>query len=812
MHNKRSLKRTPFAALFTVICLAIIVLITVAQSLLFFINFRTMSYKQIETTVRENASHLQNTVLAKFREWSELIQHTAFGVAPFMAQEPVDKLAIESIFKQVVAAQSDMWLLLCTNNQVWNEPGGYAVFSDGEPRAPTWNNTARLWFIGAKANPGKTVYADPYISANTGILNIAVSTSVYDEKQQDLGVISGSISVDFLETMLENTTAMPEHQTFILNKQGQFITHPDKNMVLQKNFFAESKLEPYRDQILSAPSFSNIDTNFFIYSLAIPNVDWILVSTIPTSVVFTGVNKFLFQMIGINAALIAIVVTMSTILIRILRHERNENAAMKDNLKVGFFLMDKNYTIQGQYSQALEHILSVADLKGKNFISLLAASLTEPETDTLKDYFNMVFNRSFYQELLDDINPIQELPYISVETREEKILSCGFTPVNREHNKVLILGNILDSTVEKTLKKQLAAEETKRQEEMHFLFEIIQVEHQVLKDFIDDAEYEFDKIDAILNGQVVSFKDAVVDIYQSTHAIKSNALILGLQTFGEQVHELESKIKGLRGQKVILQEDMLRLTEGIENIKGEKKRLIGIIHKIQSFRTDEKQNPHEYVLIESLTRACNKMAADLHKKVRLEAGEIDIQTIENGPRRIIKEVLMQLIRNAVYHGIESRDERREQGKDETGIISLSIKRKEGMIYIQLKDDGKGINFDTIRKKAEELHIIPNGQEENDKDFLLQTLFEPGFSTAETEGIHAGRGIGLNLVQARIQELQGTIKVDSEYRKGTVFTIFIPFLPPPPPPPRLRAKDRSLKNYLCFFGFIPYYIATRKNKE
>jgi methyl-accepting chemotaxis protein len=280
-------------------------------SFIFFINLRSIAYREIETNTRSTIEQVRNGVIAKFNGWSGLIQYTAFGVAPLMAQESVDTQTIESIFKQVVDSQSDVWLLYCTNNQVWNEPGGYAVFSDGELRAPTWNNTTRSWFTGAKANPGKIVYADPYIAANSGMLTIAVSTNVYDNTRRDVGVISGNISVNFLTAMLDSTTSLPEQQMFFLNKQGQFITNPDTAAVLTKDFFTESKLERYQDQVLSSPSFSHIDQEVFIYSVVIPDVDWILISTIPTSEIFAETNTLLFKMILITLGLLLVATIIS---------------------------------------------------------------------------------------------------------------------------------------------------------------------------------------------------------------------------------------------------------------------------------------------------------------------------------------------------------------------------------------------------------------------------------------------------------------------------------------------------------------------
>jgi chemotaxis protein histidine kinase CheA len=129
------------------------------------------------------------------------------------------------------------------------------------------------------------------------------------------------------------------------------------------------------------------------------------------------------------------------------------------------------------------------------------------------------------------------------------------------------------------------------------------------------------------------------------------------------------------------------------------------------------------------------------------------------------------------------------GKDETGVIRLSIQRQaetttttasttaapaqfsHGALLITIQDDGAGLNFDKIGSKALARGLIADG--ETDRSKLLRALFLPGFSTAETEGAHAGRGIGLNLVQDGVRALRGSIKVRTERGKGTAFIISIP---------------------------------------
>ncbi|QQO11074.1 ATP-binding protein [Breznakiella homolactica] len=458
---------------------------------------------------------------------------------------------------------------------------------------------------------------------------------------------------------------------------------------------------------------------------------------------------------------------------RIVKVERDEITAMKDNLKVGIFFMNREYIIQGQYSKAMENVMAVTGLQDRSFMELLMASLKQREQDTLMDYFTMVFERSFDNQMLEDINPLHEFSYFSTETGDEKTLRCTFSAVDRENGEVFILGTVQDITHEVALQRQLSEEENKRQEEMKALFEVIQIEPRVFNDFLEDTDFEFNRVNEILRNREVSTRDAVIELYQSIHAVKSNAVILGLENFSTSLHEFESELKELREKDEITFEDILHITVELEAIMKTTDGFKDILARIRSFRTSDRKNQDEYVLLQSLQKVADKASQDLGKKVKLEISHIDLNAIENGPRRVMKEVLTQLVRNAVSHGIESPDERVSCGKKEEGIIQLSIKEKEGTIHIKLKDDGKGLDFSKIRKKAEELNLIKNTDQKQDKNFLLKTIFSPGFSTEGTASMHAGRGIGLNLVRERVRGVNGSIKLQSENGKGTAFNIYIP---------------------------------------
>jgi two-component system chemotaxis sensor kinase CheA len=458
---------------------------------------------------------------------------------------------------------------------------------------------------------------------------------------------------------------------------------------------------------------------------------------------------------------------------KIARAERDEITVMKDSLKIGLFFMDRDGVIQDHYSRYLEEMLSEKDLFGKRFPSLLSASFSAKELNGIYDYFEMVFQHEHDQDMLDELNPLNEFEYVNANTGGRKVFQCGFTTIEQARGEAFTLVTIYDVTAETELQRQLAEEESRRQEEMKNVFELLQVEPQVFNDFLEDAEYEFSKINETLKNETLSAGAALVEIYQSVHAVKSNAVILGLGTFGQKAHKLETTIKKMREQNEVAFNDILNLNMDVSKLLTELNRfnnIIGKLHSFESSKSNQRQKIH--ILVESLIKTVDKVSLDMGKKIKFVVDEFDMKALEKGPRRIIKETLMQLARNSAVHGIESHEDRIAKGKNETGVIRLYIKENNGTIHIKLSDDGRGLDYGKIAEKALLLNLI-KPEDANDRNALLKVIFTPGFSTAETEGIHAGRGIGLSLVHDRVRLMKGSVKVRSETGKGTEFNLLFP---------------------------------------
>jgi two-component system chemotaxis sensor kinase CheA len=459
--------------------------------------------------------------------------------------------------------------------------------------------------------------------------------------------------------------------------------------------------------------------------------------------------------------------------------ERDEIAAMKDSMQIGLFFMDSNYVIQDHYSRYLEVLLMEENLFGKVFTDMIADSVNPNELEAIKDYFGMVLERSYDQEMLVEINPLNELHYVSVKTKEKKVLQCTFSTIEKDRGEVHLLVTVYDITERVELQKRLAEEEARRQEEMQSVFELIQVEPDVFSDFMEDMEHEFGEIDKILKNEELSAREALVKVYQSVHAIKSNAVILGLNVFGNKAHNLESKIKKLRDmEKDVPFNEMLNLTMEIENISQEREGFKDILDKLQSYAggggSGGGQKQAVKVMIDSLQKTVTKASEDMEKQTKFLTSEVNPEAINVGPRRVMKEILMQLIRNSVVHGIEKPVVRKTKGKNETGIIKLTITISDDKkhIHMKLMDDGRGLDYKKIAEKAIDKKILTPEQAKN-PEFLQKAIFAPGFSTAATETVHGGRGIGLNLVRDRTKEVGGTIKLRSETGKGTMFFVSLP---------------------------------------
>ncbi len=141
---------------------------------------------------------------------------------------------------------------------------------------------------------------------------------------------------------------------------------------------------------------------------------------------------------------------------------------------------------------------------------------------------------------------------------------------------------------------------------------------------------------------------------------------------------------------------------------------------------------------------------------------------------IISDPLMHMIRNAVYHGIETVAERNALGKDPTGVLILNARHEGNSIILQIEDDGRGMDPVVLRKAAVEKGFVSQAEAQSLTDLeAINLIFRPGFSTAATVGKISGRGVGMDVVSNHLARINGRIEIKTEPGVGTKFVIRLP---------------------------------------
>jgi two-component system, chemotaxis family, sensor kinase CheA len=178
-------------------------------------------------------------------------------------------------------------------------------------------------------------------------------------------------------------------------------------------------------------------------------------------------------------------------------------------------------------------------------------------------------------------------------------------------------------------------------------------------------------------------------------------------------------------------------------------------------------------VFDKLARVVRQAARDARKEIRLEVKgnetEVDKLIVEE-----LSDPLMHLIRNAIDHGIESSDRRKELNKSAQGVLSLTAYQKGNHVVIEVADDGAGMDPVRLKKRAIEKGILAEEEARDmSRDDILGLIFVPGFSTTDRITDLSGRGVGMDVVKTNISKLGGVIDVRSEVGKGTVVQITLP---------------------------------------
>jgi two-component system chemotaxis sensor kinase CheA len=492
---------------------------------------------------------------------------------------------------------------------------------------------------------------------------------------------------------------------------------------------------------------------------------------------------------------------------------RKETADILRTVNEGLFLLDKDLKIGSERSLALNTIFRRDDFTGLTFDQLLKDIVPEKTLKTAMDYVALLWGERVNEKLVKTINPLNEVevhfdnPAGGFDTH---FLEFDFNRVKSEGSLSHLLVTVNDVTKRVMLSRELQESQEKAQAQLDLLLRILHVQPESLTSFLTDADVSLKMVNSILKEparEESAFRAKIDGIYRQVHAVKGEAAALGLNTVEQRAHAFEESLNDLKGRPTLSGNDFLPLVVKLDDLfnhLAQVREMLGrlmdlhqaIANRSQAGKTVEAEKVDAWLsgkhdetmqtptmaegaaeastgLERTLEELAVRVATSQSKQVEIKCTGLD--EVPEGYRRAVKDITIQLVRNAVVHGIEEPEERVRANKSEKGqlTVEFSARGSDGYELI-VQDDGRGLQLDRIKEVAVERGLITQAQAALlDPRQTMALIFRPGFSTADKVTSDAGRGAGMDLVRILVAELGGRVGLASAGGRFSKFKIWLP---------------------------------------
>jgi HPt (histidine-containing phosphotransfer) domain-containing protein len=453
----------------------------------------------------------------------------------------------------------------------------------------------------------------------------------------------------------------------------------------------------------------------------------------------------------------------------------------------GLLLIDCEHRIGLEYAGSAEAILETRGLAGRKLPEVLAGLLDPERVQLAAEYLDMLFDPRVIENLITKINPL-----LKVEARFEeggrKILAFRF--VRGLEGGVIrhVLVRIEDLTREEELAREVEAQRQRGEQHLELAVTLMQTDPEALVGLLDRMGSQLRHAEALCGPHAASPAPASFDaLLRDLHGTKGEASLLGFSALAREVHQLEDAIAGVRrgepdpgAAKTIAMARtaaVAALLTAARSVLEQLSRLGRAARRGElppsPLNQSSPQREGERRPEEALQRFVAELGTELGKPARF-LWRFDGMALPDRYLTVVREAVVQLVRNSLVHGVETPDVRRLRGKPAVATLQLAARRRPGSGAIELifQDDGAGLDLATLRTRAEQLGHAAGSDEE-----LRRLIFLPGFSTASAATLHAGRGIGLDLLRNRIESMGGRIGVFSEPGRFCAFQILLPLETP-----------------------------------
>lgn len=467
-------------------------------------------------------------------------------------------------------------------------------------------------------------------------------------------------------------------------------------------------------------------------------------------------------------------------------------------VREGLFLLTPELAIEAKYSAATRQIFGQEELAGADFLDLIRRITPERTHELTARFLRLLFNPAKTDSVIAKINPLKEVE-ASFPSRsgqlEQKFLTFTFERIREGGEIRHAMVTVADITPRVLLAQQLRQSQQRMERQAELLLSVMHVEPQMLREFIEDAHTELESINALLRegrSAVLSIPDRntyyrhlAEDIFKSVHTIKGTAAMLRIDYFAAAAHRFEEKLAALRGRTMLDGSDfvpiVLELSEMVDGLAEIRDVLARFADAQRNLKTASGASDTQ-ALSALVARFVDDLAEKSGKKVAVAFRAPGDLAIPFKYKSALRNVMAQLVRNSVVHGIETPAERQVAGKPEEGHILVAARQNNGNLELLFKDDGRGLDYKQVIERVQELArsepsilepLIDREQNLWRRSALDQMIFHPGFTTADQATEDAGRGVGMSAVRDALARLGGRISLRQKSGQFCEFHIVLP---------------------------------------
>jgi two-component system chemotaxis sensor kinase CheA len=484
-----------------------------------------------------------------------------------------------------------------------------------------------------------------------------------------------------------------------------------------------------------------------------------------------------------------------------LRQKTNDIQNMLQNMPQGILTVSQGEVIHPEYSVYLESIFETKEIAGEKLMDVVF-SRTNLGSDLLSQLDAVVSACIGEDRMNFDMNSalmVTEFE-IATPTGKNKSLELSWSAICNEDD---VCEKLMICVRDVTELKLLEAEAGQQKRELETIGQILSISQEKFHEFIESSSTFIQENRQIIESAPEKDLTAVAVLFRNMHTIKGNARTFGLSHLTNVVHETEQDYDDLRKNpeqewsqtKLLSQLDQADgALKAYAKINEEKlgRKGAGRRGSVDKYLMVPKDQIHALVnQLEQSEASLSVAGAELYKQVLNTLKLIGTQTVseslsgiidglpslakelgkeppkvsirENGvairtqTADLIKNSFMHLLRNSLDHGIEAPKVRESKGKPTHGVIDIDVAVTGDRLTLKLRDDGKGLAVDVIRKKAFEQGLITENQEMTAEE-LAQMIFASGFSTAQSVTAVSGRGVGMDAVKSFVEREGGTIEL------------------------------------------------------